>query len=420
MMSTRDRILAAAVDEVNAVGLSDFRLARVAQAAGVTQAVIYQYFDGREGLITAGVAAWTIDISSSTSEVIRKQLDEVASFEDLRLSETEYVRATDVETDQLLRWSIAETLVLSWFYPDRAQAALAVDQTIFDSCVAMFERMLGPAEGRSGVTAKTVAYFASSVWFGGLLSPGGLDNELESRLTTMVLTLAEVVATEPEPVDRDWSDRELISLSFPVEDPMSGSTRERIVRATQAEVHAVGPVKVTVKNVALRAGVSSALIIHHFSNRTKLLAAASIQVPEDMYREMRDLFLGFSATVQTPEDLIEFAATVATIGMGVDDDVSRFRRRIVEALIHARHDPEALEQANDLARRYLADTTAVLERLQAVGLVSHRFPADEMATLMFRFQWGRVLFDGNGAQSPTVDEVRQLGILLYRDVFGVR
>ena len=416
---TRDRILAAAVDEVKAVGISDFRLARVARAAGVTQAVLYQYFDGREGLITSAVSAWTSEVGQQQSDLMAQLLDGINSIEDVRTSDAAFAQPTSFETDQEFRWGLAQTLVLSWHYPEQAVSALEADGRAFVACVNMFGRMLGPANGEGVVSALTLAFFNSSVWFGGLVSPAGADDLLEASVTTMIMYLTAVAATAPEPVTLDPSVGAMITIDLQLEVPKSDDTRERIIHATLAEVEEVGPVKVTVKKVAARAGVSSALIIHHFKNRTTLLAAANVHAIEELYREMRGPFLELSASVRTPEDLIEFAYTVATIGTSQVDDVAKFRRRIVEALIYSRHDPEALERINDLARSYLADTAGDFERFQALGLVSDRFRPDEMATLMFRFQWGRVLFDGPASDAIRVDEVGQLGILLYRDVFSV-
>ncbi len=54
-MSTRDRILEAAANEIETHGLTQFRVKRVALAADISVALLYSYFDDREGLIAAAI-----------------------------------------------------------------------------------------------------------------------------------------------------------------------------------------------------------------------------------------------------------------------------------------------------------------------------------------------------------------------------
>jgi AcrR family transcriptional regulator len=52
---TRDKILDAAAQEIELNGLTQFRVKRVASAAGTSVALLYSYFDDREGLIAAAI-----------------------------------------------------------------------------------------------------------------------------------------------------------------------------------------------------------------------------------------------------------------------------------------------------------------------------------------------------------------------------
>lgn len=55
-LSTRDRLLEAAISVISAEGEGAIRVDRVAELAGFTKPVLYHYFDDREGLIAAAQA----------------------------------------------------------------------------------------------------------------------------------------------------------------------------------------------------------------------------------------------------------------------------------------------------------------------------------------------------------------------------
>ena len=53
---TRDTILKAASQEIELNGMTQFRVKRVAYAAGISVALLYSYFDDREDLIACAIS----------------------------------------------------------------------------------------------------------------------------------------------------------------------------------------------------------------------------------------------------------------------------------------------------------------------------------------------------------------------------
>jgi AcrR family transcriptional regulator len=74
---TRERILEAMIDQLGQ-GLSDFSVADVAAAAGVSLRTVYQYFPDREAQIDAVIAA--LDERLAPNETGPRDLEEVPAF----------------------------------------------------------------------------------------------------------------------------------------------------------------------------------------------------------------------------------------------------------------------------------------------------------------------------------------------------
>jgi AcrR family transcriptional regulator len=63
--ATRERLLAAAVEEFSARGLAGGRVDRIAAAAGANKRAIYDYFGDKEGLFDAAVARVVSDLNEA-------------------------------------------------------------------------------------------------------------------------------------------------------------------------------------------------------------------------------------------------------------------------------------------------------------------------------------------------------------------
>ncbi len=81
---TRDRILEAAAKEIEANGLTQFRVKRVASEANISVALLYSYFEDREGLIAATIVHRFRQVLVGTAEIFTKPLRSVETSEQLQ------------------------------------------------------------------------------------------------------------------------------------------------------------------------------------------------------------------------------------------------------------------------------------------------------------------------------------------------
>ena len=81
---TRDKILEAVALEIERNGMTQFRVKRVAAEAGISVALLYSYFDDREGLIAATIVHRFRQVLLGSADVFTKPLRQVETTEDLR------------------------------------------------------------------------------------------------------------------------------------------------------------------------------------------------------------------------------------------------------------------------------------------------------------------------------------------------
>lgn len=81
---TRDKILEAAAHEIERNGLTQFRVKRVAYEAGISVALLYSYFDDREGLIAATIVHRFRQVLLGAADIFTRPLQDVETTSDLR------------------------------------------------------------------------------------------------------------------------------------------------------------------------------------------------------------------------------------------------------------------------------------------------------------------------------------------------
>ena len=81
---TRDRILDAAALEIERNGLTQFRVKRVASEAGISVALLYSYFEDREGLIAETVVHRFRQVLLAQADTFTKPLRDVSTTKELR------------------------------------------------------------------------------------------------------------------------------------------------------------------------------------------------------------------------------------------------------------------------------------------------------------------------------------------------
>ena len=81
---TREKILEAAAREIEINGLTQFRVKRVASEANISVALLYSYFDDREGLIAATIVHRYREVLLQLVEIFTTPLKDVATPDELR------------------------------------------------------------------------------------------------------------------------------------------------------------------------------------------------------------------------------------------------------------------------------------------------------------------------------------------------
>ena len=95
---TRDKILDAAALEIERNGLTQFRVKRVALEAGISVALLYSYFEDREGLIAATMVHRYRQVLMGNAETFTTPLLSVETTDDLRRALT--VIISDAQTPE--------------------------------------------------------------------------------------------------------------------------------------------------------------------------------------------------------------------------------------------------------------------------------------------------------------------------------
>jgi AcrR family transcriptional regulator len=103
---TRDRILEAAAHEIEKNGLTQFRVKRVASEAGISVALLYSYFDDREGLIAATIVHRFRQALLGQADVFTTPLKGVRTAADLHAALRQMVedaQAPELDKARILR-----------------------------------------------------------------------------------------------------------------------------------------------------------------------------------------------------------------------------------------------------------------------------------------------------------------------------
>jgi AcrR family transcriptional regulator len=100
-VATRERILAAALDELMAYGAAGARINRIAQSARASKERLYAYFPSKEALFHEAISKVTVDVSEDAA----LRADDLPGYAgrlfDVYLTHPGYVRIDDWLNDQL-------------------------------------------------------------------------------------------------------------------------------------------------------------------------------------------------------------------------------------------------------------------------------------------------------------------------------
>ena len=174
--------------------------------------------------------------------------------------------------------------------------------------------------------------------------------------------------------------------------PGTGDEKEvrlQIVDAAFAVLQEVGPTRLRVQEVAMRAGVSPTLLYYYFDGKHALIAAAYARDYSAIL--LQDLALMRSAfdEAHDPVGLLEVVTTSYSRAF-MDADV---RRRRLDALAAAQHDPVVAAAIAPQQRMFIEELRKLVNGLIAKGWLPETIDVNAFVMSMLAMPFGLVFQD---------------------------
>lgn len=193
---TRDKILDAAALEIERNGLTQFRVKRVASEAGISVALLYSYFEDREGLIAETIVHRFRQVLLGTAEIFTEPLKNVETADDLREALKIMIADAQVPSRTEARILRIEGISFAHHNPTASAGILAAKAEVSDlivTCVAPLVEKKLLAEGMSGVAFARIWY---ALFFGQIALEGehSLSIGTEEWLTALNVLANAVIS----------------------------------------------------------------------------------------------------------------------------------------------------------------------------------------------------------------------------------
>lgn len=170
---TRDKILDAAAQEIELNGLTQFRVKRVAAAAGTSVALLYSYFDDREGLIAAAIVHRFRQVLLAQAEIFTEPLRDVESTARLRDALTRVI--AEAQAPDLSRARLARVESMS-FAEHNSAASSGIEAAKREVSELIYER-LKPLEARGLLAPGVSAVAFARIWYALFFGQVALEGE---------------------------------------------------------------------------------------------------------------------------------------------------------------------------------------------------------------------------------------------------
>ena len=178
---TRDKILEAAALEIERNGMTQFRVKRVASVAGISVALLYSYFDDREGLIAATIVHRFRSVLLGSADIFTKPLMDAETTEDLRQALKTMISDAQIPERTEARLLRIESMSFARHNPSAsegiAEAKREASAQIYSCVQPLVEKGL-LAEGMSGVAFARIWY---ALFFGQISLEGEHDLSISSE-----------------------------------------------------------------------------------------------------------------------------------------------------------------------------------------------------------------------------------------------
>ena len=199
---TRERLLEAAIDAIEAGGEVSVRVDRIAAAAGVTKPMIYAHFVERDGLIVAAQAErYRRALAFGLSEMAAA-VDRCGSAEDYAALMRSWVRSF-ADADGMRRRAMRVEVLGSAVSRPGLRAAI---RDVTAAHVAQLAATITTAQQRGWVTTQFSAATFAAWWTGLVLSrhtvethPDDYDLDAWDALTATILQFVSTSGDWPEP-----------------------------------------------------------------------------------------------------------------------------------------------------------------------------------------------------------------------------
>lgn len=169
---TRDRILEAAANEIKKNGLTQFRVKRVAAEAGISVALLYSYFEDREGLIAATIVHRFRQVLLGQADIFTTPLKSVHSTRDLHAALRQMI--ADAQSPELDKARLTRIESIS-FATHNVDASAGV-ATAKEEASAQIAQWVQPLEDQGllaeGLTAVAFARIWYALFFGQIALEG--------------------------------------------------------------------------------------------------------------------------------------------------------------------------------------------------------------------------------------------------------
>jgi len=175
--------------------------------------------------------------------------------------------------------------------------------------------------------------------------------------------------------------------------------RQRLLDAAVAVLATEGAAALRMTDIAARAGVSFALIAHHFGNRDGLVAAAQrVRFEGSVAADVAAI----RQVVRSAADAVELRAGLRAITAAVVDPQRATLRLGRTATVGTAHgQPETRELLGGAATTLLDELAEVVHEAQARGLVRADLDARAIATFVQAYALGMVMADLDRERATT-------------------
>jgi len=181
---------------------------------------------------------------------------------------------------------------------------------------------------------------------------------------------------------------------------LSGDKAQRIVDAMRESVARRGAAGSTFEHVAREAGVSRGLLHYYFGTKERLLVEVVRRDTELRVERLDERLAG----AKSVDDVIE--ALVASLNDMIENEPGFFFL-LFELFSAGRRNPDIEKEVGQLFERTRSHVAEVLNSKQEEGVVSLRFPAEDVVSYLFALGDGFAL---QALSDPTRDSSGAMGV----------